>query len=95
MSFLEPLAFWFALSLPVVVVLYLLKRKRVVKLVSSTLLWQRFLAENQANAPFQRLRKNWLLLLQLLMLALAVLARAQPSIFQRQCPGKQLARGHP
>jgi hypothetical protein len=78
MSFLAPAAFLFALSLPVVVVFYLLKRKRVVKLVSSTLLWQRFLAETQANAPFQRLRKNWLLILQLIMLALVVFALSRP-----------------
>ncbi len=78
MNFLEPMAFWFALALPVVVVFYLLKRKRVVKLISSTLLWQKFLAENQANAPFQKLRKNWLLLLQLLMLILVILALARP-----------------
>jgi hypothetical protein len=78
MHFLTPVAFWFALALPVVVVFYLLKRKRVPRLVSSTLLWQKFLAETQANAPFQRLRKNWLLFLQLLMLALAVLALSRP-----------------
>jgi hypothetical protein len=78
MSFLAPAAALFALSLPVVVVFYLLKRKRVVKLVSSTLLWQRFLAETQANAPFQRLRHNWLLLLQLLLLALVVFALMRP-----------------
>lgn len=78
MSFLTPAAFVFALALPVVVVFYLLKRKRVVRLVSSTLLWQRFLAETQANAPFQRLRRNWLLFLQLLLLALVVLALARP-----------------
>ena len=40
MSFLSPLAFLFALSLPVVVVFSLLKRKRVVKLVPSSLLWR-------------------------------------------------------
>jgi len=78
MNFLEPSAFWFALALPAVVVFYLLKRKRVVKLISSTLLWQKFLAENQANAPFQKLRKNWLLLLQLLLLLLVILALARP-----------------
>lgn len=78
MNFLDPIAFWFALALPVVIAFYLLKRKRVLKLVSSTLLWQRFLAETQANAPFQKLRQNWLLLLQLLMLALVVLALARP-----------------
>ncbi|MGH7967646.1 MAG: vWA domain-containing protein, partial [Limisphaerales bacterium] len=78
MNFLAPAAFAFAAAIPVVVVFYLLKRKRVVKLVSSTLLWQRFLSETQASAPFQRLRKNWLLILQIILLALAVLALSRP-----------------
>ncbi len=78
MSFLAPAAFAFAAAIPVVIVFYLLKRKRVVRLVSSTLLWQRFLAETQANAPFQRLRKNWLLFLQLLLLILVVFALTRP-----------------
>src|SRR5260370_5736788 len=78
MSFLAPAAFAFAAAVPVVIVFYLLKRKRVVKLVSSTLLWQKFLAETQASAPFQRLRHNWLLILQILLLALAVFALARP-----------------
>src|SRR5436305_10407220 len=77
MSFLTPIAFAFAAAIPVVIVFYLLKRKRVLRLVSSTLLWQRFLAETQANAPFQRLRHNWLLLLQILLLLLAVFAIAR------------------
>jgi hypothetical protein len=78
MNFLAPFAFFFALTIPVVVVFYLLKRKRVVRLVSSTLLWQKFLAETQASAPFQKLRRNWLLLLQILLLLLAVLALSRP-----------------
>jgi Ca-activated chloride channel homolog len=78
LKFLSPAAFWFAATIPVVILFYLLKRKRVVKLVSSTLLWQKFLAETQANAPFQRLRHNWLLLLQLLLLALAIFALSRP-----------------
>ena len=72
-----------------VVVFYLLKRKRVVKLVSSTLLWQKFLADVQANAPFQRLRHNWLLLLQLLLLALAILALSRP-YFAGHTPASEL-----
>src|SRR5258708_29242832 len=78
MSFLAPAAFAFAAAIPVVIVFYLLKRKRVVKLVSSTLLGQKFLAETQASAPSQRLRHNWLLILQLLMLALVIFALARP-----------------
>ena len=78
MNFLAPAAFAFAATIPVVIVFYLLKRKRTVRLVSSTLLWQKFLAETQANAPFQRLRHNWLLLLQLLLLIFVILALARP-----------------
>ena len=78
MSFLAPTAFAFAAAIPVVIVFYLLKRKRVVKLVSSSLLWQKFLAETQASAPFQKLRHNWLLILQILLLALIVFALTRP-----------------
>ncbi|HEX5223231.1 MAG TPA: VWA domain-containing protein [Verrucomicrobiae bacterium] len=89
MSFLAPLAFVFAASIPVVIVFYLLKRKRVVKLVSSTLLWQKFLADTQASAPFQKLRKNWLLYLQILLLFLAVLALARPYIKTDATPSQK------
>jgi hypothetical protein len=78
MNFLAPSAFFFAFTIPVVVVFYLLKRKRVVRLVSSTMLWQKFLAETQASAPFQKLRRNWLLILQIILLLLAILALSRP-----------------
>ncbi len=80
MSFLAPAALWFLALLPVIVLFYLLKHRRTVKLVSSTLLWRRFLAESRASAPFQRLRKNWLMILQLLLLLLVVIALARPFI---------------
>ncbi len=88
MKFLAPTALWFALALPAVVVFYLLRRKRVTRVVASTLLWQRFLAETQASAPLQRLRHNWLLLLQLLLLALLVLALARPYFSGTEPVGK-------
>ena len=88
MHFLAPLAFAFAATIPVVMVFYLLKRKRVVKLVSSTLLWQKFLAETQASAPFQKLRKNWLLILQIILLMLAVLALSRPYFATKAKPAQ-------
>jgi Ca-activated chloride channel family protein len=88
MSFLAPAAFAFAAAIPVVIVFYLLKRKRVVKLVSSTLLWQQFLAETQASAPFQKLRKNWLLILQIILLLLVVLALSRPYFAARVQPAQ-------
>jgi hypothetical protein len=87
-NFLSPFAFTFAAAIPVVIVFYLLKRKRVVKLVSSTLLWQKFLAETQASAPFQKLRKNWLLILQLILLVLAVLALSRPFFSAKTKPAE-------
>jgi len=90
MNFLAPAAFIFAATLPIVVVFYLLKRKRVVKLVPSTILWQKFLAETQASAPFQRLRHNWLLILQLLLLLLAILALARPYFASKAKSGRIL-----
>ncbi len=88
MNFLAPIAFAFAASLPVVVFFYLLKRKRVVKLVSSTVLWQKFLAETQASAPFQKLRKNWLLILQLILLSILVFALARPYFAAKMKPAQ-------
>ena len=88
MRFLAPAAFAFAAAIPVVVLFYLLKRKRVLKLVSSTLLWQQFLAETQASAPFQKLRKNWLLILQIILLTLAVLALSRPYFATKTKPAQ-------
>src|SRR5438105_15402365 len=90
MSFLSPAAFAFVAAIPVVIVFYLLKRKRVVKLISSTLLWQKFLAETQASAPFQKLRHNWLLILQILLLLLAVLALTRPYFSGKSEGGRTL-----
>ena len=65
MSFLAP---WTALvaaavSVPLLVLLYFLKLRRREVVISSTLLWRRAVQDLQVNAPFQRLRRNLLLLL--------------------------------
>jgi hypothetical protein len=86
MNFLAPWAAWFAATIPVVVIFYLLKRRRVVLRVPSTVLWQKYLAETQASAPFQKLRKNWLLFMQILLLALAVFGLARPFFAGQQTP---------
>ena len=52
------------------------------------MLWQQFLAETQASAPFQKLRKNWLLVLQVLLLILAVLALSRPYFAAKMKPAQ-------
>ena len=80
MSFLAPLAFLFALLAIPIFLLYMLKIRRRDEVVSSTFLWQQLLKEQQANAPWQRLKYQILLLIQLLILTAMILALARPSI---------------
>lgn len=71
---------WFALIIPAIVVLYLLKRKVEDRVVPSTLLWERTLQNWEAVRPWEKLRRNLLLFLQLLAAVLLVLALLRPAI---------------
>jgi len=66
MQFLLPAAGLALLTVPAIVLLYFLKVRRPEVRVSSLMFWRRFVADRQANAPWQRLRPSLLLLLQLL-----------------------------
>ncbi len=78
MSFLAPLALALGLLAIPILILYMLKLRRKEVEVSSVLLWQLLLRDREANAPWQRLKRNLLLFLQLLLLALLVFALARP-----------------
>lgn len=78
MAFLTPVFLFLGLLAGPVILLYMLRLRRREMLVSSTMLWRKLLRDREANAPWQRLRRNLLLLLQLLILFALVLALARP-----------------
>jgi Ca-activated chloride channel family protein len=90
MSFLNPLAFaLIAMAVPIVA-LYVLKLQREAHVVPSTYLWRMLVRDSAANMPWQRLRPNLLLLLQLLILASLVLALARPFTWSEVIGGDHL-----
>lgn len=84
MNWLPTLAGWqwalLALVPLGIVLLYFLKLKRESLLVPSTLLWARTVEDLHVNSLIQWLRRNLLLLLQLLAVLLAALALLRPGM---------------
>ena len=80
MPFLAPIAFaGLAIAIPILL-LYMLRLRRREVLISSTYLWRQVVQDTEANTPWQRLRRNLLLFLQLLILLAMVLALARPFV---------------
>src|SRR5690348_10521846 len=69
---------WLGLLVPLIL-LYVLKRRRDRKVVSSTLLWEAVLRDLRAERPWQRLRPHLSLILQALVLIVGALALARPA----------------
>ena len=82
MSWLTPLfgGIVLAVVVPSLVALYFLRLRRSERYIPSTFLWKRSVEDVRANAPFQRLRMNLLLLLQILLLVLLGIALMQPRL---------------
>lgn len=78
-----------AVFVPLLVLLYFLKLRRRPVRVTSTLLWKKAIQDLQVNAPFQRLRRNLLLLLQLLAMLAALVALARPVMLLQSGEGRR------
>lgn len=82
MSIINMLNWWqwaiMAAIPPLIVMLYFLKLRRVPVQVPSTYLWRKAIEDLHVNSIWQRLRKNLLLLLQLLAVLALILACLRP-----------------
>ena len=78
MEWLNPAGAWAFLGFLPVIALYVLKRKARRTPVPSLLLWKKTEERTRQNRPFQRLRSQLLLWLQLAMVALLALALMRP-----------------
>src|SRR5256886_11774318 len=85
MPFIAPLALAGLAFIPLVLAFYLLKLRRDERPVASTLLWQRLVADVEANAPGQKLPRSPFLLPPLLLLPLLAPLSAPP--FPQRPPG--------
>lgn len=90
MNFLVPAAFGLSTLLAVITALYLLRLRRKEHDISSLYLWRQMVHDREASAPWQKLRFNWLLLLQLLFLAVLILATARPFTWYEGVSGQSV-----
>ncbi|NLE37655.1 MAG: VWA domain-containing protein [Pirellulaceae bacterium] len=92
-SWMNMLAWWqWAVLLavpPAIVSLYFLKLRRRPVEVPSTYLWSRTIEDMHVNSIWQRLRRNLLLLLQLLLMAMLILALLRPAWRGEQLIGRR------
>lgn len=78
MGFRNPWYLLLLLFIPVIILLYLLKQKAEERPFPSLLLWREAYENIQAATPWERLRKNLLMLLQILIVAALAIALASP-----------------
>src|SRR5262245_25375518 len=78
-----------ALVPPAIFALYFLRLKREPLEVPSTYLWTKVIEDLHVNSLWQKLRRNLLLLLQLLLVGLAILALLRPGWQGDSLSGKQ------
>lgn len=73
---LWPLAFF--IFVPVIILLYLLKQKVKDRSFSSVMLWQEIYKNLEAKTPFEKLKQNILMYLQILIMLLLIFALMAP-----------------
>lgn len=92
--FTSPFTFWIPWGIlaavpALIVMLYFLKLRRQPLEVPSTYLWRKTIEDLHVNSIWQRLRQSLLLLLQLLLVALVILACLQPGWLGTELKGSR------
>lgn len=77
-TYLWPLAL--IALVPIIVFMYLLKQKAVEHKVSSLYLWQEMYKNVEANTPWEKLKKNLLMILQIITMLILIIALMSPFI---------------
>lgn len=87
------LSYWplvFLLLIPAIILLYILKQEAKPQKFSSTMLWQEVYRNLEATRPWEKLRRNLLLFLQILTVLLLILAMMGPWLQSAGRRGEQV-----
>lgn len=82
MRFLYLWPFILLILIAVIILMYLLKQKAVDQPFSSLFLWREMYRNMEANTPWEKLKKNWLMILQIITLIVLILALASPYLLK-------------
>lgn len=66
------------ITIPLLILLYILKRNYKEEVISSTILWSEVYKNTKANTPWEKLRKNIMLLLQIIVLLFIIFSLMKP-----------------
>ncbi len=64
--------------IPVIIIMYMLKQKAKEEKVASLYLWREMVRNDRANTPWEKLKKNWLMILQIITLIVLIIAIMSP-----------------
>ncbi|GMQ61820.1 vWA domain-containing protein [Vallitalea maricola] len=84
MRFSNPYALWGLLLIPLVILMYILRQNFEQKEISSIFLWELASKEDEVNTPWQKLKKNILMILQIIVIIIITLALANPYLYKKQ-----------
>jgi hypothetical protein len=90
MTWLNPAAFAFVVSIPIIILLHSLRYRRRDVQVSTLFLWEQVMREAHGSLGLRRLVQNLPLLLQLLLALLLTAALANPALTQSVAQSKDI-----